>query len=103
MQVCGSRMRELIYDELVRKRNEHVKYMKEGLQLMKVLQFIEAFPILYKTCFVNMIEKTKYHSLLNEIVCLLQKMNQSKKIQKYGFWTILRMHIFREIINITAF
>ena len=35
--VCGSLIGELIYHELMRKRKEQIKYMKEGLQLMKIL------------------------------------------------------------------
>ena len=34
---CGSLIGELIYDELMRKRKEQIKYMKVGLQLMKIL------------------------------------------------------------------
>ena len=41
--------------------------MKEGLQLMKILQFIEAFPSLCKPYFVNTGEKVQYQDLLNEI------------------------------------
>ena len=46
IQVCGSLIGELIYDELVRKRKEQMKYLKEGLEMMKILQFIEAWPSL---------------------------------------------------------
>ena len=53
IQVCGSFIRELIYDELMRKRNKQTKYMKEGLQLLKILQFIEAFLSLCKPYFLK--------------------------------------------------
>ena len=67
IQVCGSLIGELIYDELVRKRKEQIKYMKEGLQFMRILQFIEAFPSFCKPSFVNTDEKIQCQDLLNEI------------------------------------
>ena len=41
--------------------------MKEGLQLMKILQFIEVFPSLCKPYFVDTGEKIQYQDLFNEI------------------------------------
>ena len=43
IKVCGSFVGEPIYDGLIKKRNKQTKYMTEGLQLLKILQFIEYF------------------------------------------------------------
>ena len=45
--------------------------MKEELQLMKILQFIEVFPSLCKPYFVDTGEKIQYQDLFNEIDILI--------------------------------
>ena len=37
IQVCGSLTGELIYDELLRKQKEQIKYMNQAFQMMKIL------------------------------------------------------------------
>ena len=37
IQVCGSLTGELIYDELLRKQKEQIKYMNQAFQMMKTL------------------------------------------------------------------
>ena len=37
IQVCGSLIGELIYDELLRKQKEKIKYTNQGFQMMKIL------------------------------------------------------------------
>ena len=37
IQVCGSLTGELIYDELLRRQKEQIKYMNQAFQMMKIL------------------------------------------------------------------
>ena len=53
LKVRDKLITELIYDEIVRKRREQIKSVKESLQVVNFLKFVENWPELCKPCFVD--------------------------------------------------